>query len=253
MAVEQITLASVNTHFARALRTAGGLGEAATADILLLQELYDVQPSDKTALINLGFSVISLQAHSGLGIAYREKSHVHPTEDVVRDRVLQPAGRFGIWGAQRFADRPLDYTDHGILAAKFMSKGGSKFTVAVVHAPVVTSPFRRRHFLRNLSNELTDPYYSEQLILAGDMNHYPQQHRIDRVFQERAGLSLVRLAAPTWPSRYAGWLERFIGACRPGTLDDVMYRGHGLSAQKGDTYDLQSDHRAILATFHLTT
>lgn len=122
MAVEEITFASVNTHFARALRTAGGLGETATADILLLQELYDVQPSDKTALINLGFSVISLQAHSGLGIAYREKSHVHPTEEVVRDRVLQPAGRFGIWGAQRFADRPLDYTDHGILAAKFISK-----------------------------------------------------------------------------------------------------------------------------------
>jgi endonuclease/exonuclease/phosphatase family metal-dependent hydrolase len=248
-------VATVNTYFGRAVIEDGGLEAVAGADVLLMQELfnptaYGLEPT----LHKLGFELLGAGGHFGLGIALRSDSAFVRRSNPVRSAVLDQVGSIERKLTARFTTHPLEYSDFGVLAAQLETPGGGQLTIATTHLPVVTSFRQRTRFLSQLPAELADPYYDGTLVLSGDMNHYPGPKRADLTFRRAAGLTAVDLADEiTWPSRrtspWANRLTRLLG----GQLDDILYRGDGLEFVDKRVLDVSSDHRAVVATFAISS
>lgn len=242
-----MTVATVNTYFAQALRRHGGIDAILPCDIIAFQELYDPSPEDERRISQLGFELVAVHGATGLGIAIRSEAHIVCKTQSIRQVILQSAGKLGVVGACRIAGRATEYTGHGILAAKF-AVGNVHFTLAVAHAPIVMAPWKRKPYIDALTTELADSYYDGPLIVVGDMNHYPGPHAIDAKFCKTIGLSYVAYPRATWPSRNAKVYERAIGLLRPGILDVILYREFE-EPSAVSTIDVMSDHCATRATF----
>lgn len=252
---EHITVATINTFFGRAIKAQEGFKELAHADILLLQELYS--PSTygvEESLNKQGFHLLACGGHFGLGIAVRIDSDIQLIEGTVRESVFQKLSAFSSTVTNRYARHKLDYTDQGMLAAQIKTKQGMKLTVVSTHTPVVTAPRKRALFLRQMAEELQDPYYQDgALILAGDMNHYPKPKKADFLFRKSAGLRAVDLKGGfTWPSKNTGYLESKLNRFYGGQLDDILYREEHLRVIDFRIIDVESDHRAVLTVFKST-
>lgn len=252
---EQITVATANTFFGKAIQAESGLKELSQADVLLLQELYSPTAYGlEASLDKQGFDLIAAGGHFGLGIALRQDSKIKYIEGTVRESVLQKLGGFGLTLTKKYARHHIEFTDRGIIAAQFVTQGGAKLTLASTHLPVVTAPRKRALFLKQLAAELEEPYYKgDGLILAGDMNHYPKAKRVDLDFRRQANLQAVDIGNDfTWPSKNTGYLESKLNKLYCGQFDDILYRGDDIQLFDHEVIDIESDHRAIIATFNLT-
>ena len=255
MSFSRLVVATVNTYLGRTVRTVGGLAPLARADVILLQELYSPAAYGvETSLESVGFELVAAEGHSGLGIAVRSDSAYRYSGDPVRSTVLERAGTVERVLLSGFARERLEYCDLGVLAAHLETRGGHRLVVATTHLPVVTAFRQRARFLSRLPLELADPYYDGLLVLTGDMNHWPGPKKSDLAFRRRSGLTAVDLGKEiTWPARKGngagGAVNRVVG----GQLDDVLYRPGAMHCVQREVIDVASDHRAVLATFTIST
>ena len=247
----QVTIATVNTRFGWAVRETGGLRAVASADILLLQELYaPAQYAVEERLEQIGFKTVGIGGHFGLAIALRNNSLLTYKQDTTREAILQRVNAVGASLTKRYSRQKSEYCDRGLLAAKFVTANGAELTIATTHLPVVTAPRKRAQFLTQLETELKDKYYGGPCILAGDMNHYPGPKTVDYAFRKAAQFYAVDIGEEiTWPSKHAGFLESKLGRQYGGQFDDVLYRGQGLKVHETRVVDVLSDHRAVMAAF----
>lgn len=255
MSASRLVVATVNTYFGRTIKTARGLAPLVHADVIMLQELYSPDGYGiETSLQSVGFDLVAAEGHSGLGIAVRSDSAYRYAGDPVRSTVLEQAGRAERALLSRFSREPLEYADLGVLAAQLEGPGESRVVAATTHLPVVTAFRQRARFLSRLPLELADPYYDGQLVLTGDMNHWPGPRKADLEFRRRAGLAAVDLGQEiTWPSRKTDRAERTLNRVLGGQLDDILYRRDAMTCVEREVVHVASDHRAIVATFTITT
>jgi endonuclease/exonuclease/phosphatase (EEP) superfamily protein YafD len=248
-------VATVNTYLGRTVIEDRGLAAVAHADVLLMQELfnptaYGLEPT----LHRQGFELIAAAGHFGLGIALRSDSAFVSAGEPVRSTVLQPASTIERTLIARFSKQQLEYSDLGVLASHFETPEGRRLTIATTHLPVVTSFRQRSRFLSQLPRELSDPYYDGALVITGDMNHWPGPMKADLAFRRAVGLAAVDLGDEvTWPSRRTSYAGRKLGRLFGGQLDDILYRGSGMQFEHAEVVDVPSDHRAVVATFTITT
>lgn len=251
---EQIKVATINTFFGRAIKAEAGLESVSDSDVLLLQELYN--PADyglESSLNQQGFKIIAAAGHFGLGIALRRDSDINYVEGTVRETVLQKLSSLALILTKKYARHHLEFIDRGVLAAQFVTQKGTKITLASTHLPVVTAPRKRALFLSQLASEINNPYYTAgNLIIAGDMNHYPRAKKIDLAFRKTAKMNAVDLGNEyTWPSKRTGYLESKLNKIYCGQFDDILYRGGELELSNHEVVDVESDHRAVVATFSI--
>jgi endonuclease/exonuclease/phosphatase family metal-dependent hydrolase len=251
----RLIVATVNTYFGRAVIEDRGLETVANADVLLMQELFNPTEYElEQSLHRQGFELITAGGHFGLGIALRSSSAFAYTGEPVRSTVLQQAGSIERTLVARFAKPQLEYSDLGVLAASLDTPDGRRMTVATTHLPVVTSFRQRGRFLTQLPLELADPYYDGLLVLTGDMNHWPHARKADLAFRRAAALTAVDLGNEiTWPSRTTSYVGGKLSRLAGGQLDDILYRGGGLEFTHKEVVDVASDHRAVVATFTIST
>jgi len=255
-------IATANTHWSRMLAADDGLQPLASADILLLQEVINPDAALEECLNQAGFTLISIQSSCGLAIALRTNSGLTFMPHSVKTRQLQPMKRFERYAAQRWAKQSHQFTERGMLAAKFTTKGGSVLTLVNVHPSAPVQPLSRATQIKLIGQELTDPYYTDNLIVAGDMNHYRGPTVTDERMRQKAHLQRVDLhGEPTWYARGSKQEKYFKADAfftrRPiayynGYHDAVLYRGKGLALTSVRVVDVQSDHRAIVARFGLS-
>jgi len=251
----QFVVATVNTCFGRAVIEDRGIEAVANADVLLMQELfnptaYGLEPS----LHRQGFELLAARGHFGLGIALRSSSAFVYAGKPVRSTVLQQVSSIERTLITRFSKQQLEYSDLGVLAAQLETPEGRRLTVATTHLPVVTSFRQRARFLTQLPLELADNYYDGLLVLGGDMNHYPGPKRADVSFRRAVALTAVDMGNEiTWPSRGERYAGRTFGRLLGGQLDDILYRGSGIEFAHKEVVDVASDHRAVVATFTVST
>ena len=255
MSASRLVVATVNTYLGRTIKTARGLAPLARADVILMQELFSPAGYGlETSLQSVGFELVAAEGHSGLGIAVRSDSAYRYAGDPVRSTVLEQAGRAERVLLSKLSREPLEYADLGVLAAQLDGPGGSRLVAATTHLPVVTAFRQRARFLSRLPLELADPYYDGPLVLTGDMNHWPGPRRADLAFRRRAGLAAVDLGQEiTWPSRRTDRAERTVNRVVGGQLDDILYRRSAMTCVEREVVHVASDHRAVVATFTITT
>jgi len=259
---EQVTIATANTYFGHTTRIDDGLAPIARVDILLLQEVFNPTVDQlPQKLTEAGFKLVRATGRYGLVIALRSDSAVSFVEGSVREHTLAPIGILEKQLARRFAKQKHEFTQRGLLAAKFKTHRGATFTVATTHPAVAVTPRRRAAQIDKIASELENPYYGGKLILTGDMNHYPDAKPVDKALWRKANLTLVDLNGESTYSvrgskqekyfRIAAALQRRPIESYDGQLDDVLYRGEGIESISTTVTDIQSDHRSVVVTFSI--
>jgi endonuclease/exonuclease/phosphatase (EEP) superfamily protein YafD len=254
MPTSRLVVATVNTYFGRTIKTPRGLAPLARADVILMQELFSPAAYGvETSLEDVGFDLVAVEGHSGLGIAVRSDSAYRNAGTPLRSTVLEQAGKAELAMLSRFSKEPMEYSDLGVLAAQLDGPGGQRLVAATTHLPVVTAFRQRPRFLSRLSLELADPYYDGLLVLTGDMNHWPGPRKADLALRRRVGLAAVDLGRDiTWPSRRSERAEKTVNRFVGGQLDDILYRPGEMQCVEQEVVDVASDHRAVMATFTIT-
>ena len=113
---------------------------------MLLQELFSPTADGLEARLNgLGFELVAVGGHFGLGIAVRANSAFAYAGQPVRSTVLEQVGSIERTLIARFAKPELEYSDMGVLAAELGTPDGRRLVVASTHLPVVTSFLRAGH------------------------------------------------------------------------------------------------------------
>lgn len=236
----------------RLLRTQNGLGPVADADILLMQEVHPERDGLEEALAQQTDLRIAVAAPElGLAIAAKDSVSVSTANtDILQER--GPLGR-GLVRLEAYG-KPASFRTRarGVLAIHAATAAGTALTVATTH-PIVPLKFRSRNEqVRRLGEKLQT--HSGNLIVGGDMNHWPGPRRADRQMYLAAGVQPVDLQDEhTYrieDSRHA-WLGRIAGKHIPfnGQLDAVLFRGDALQVDSVQVADVASDHRAIIARF----
>ncbi len=251
----RLVVATVNTLFGRAIVKDGGIAAIATADVLLMQELFSPTAYELEERLNTnGFELLAAGGHFGLAIALKSTSDFVPAGTPVRSTVLTQVGSIERTLTNKFSKHELEYSDLGVLAAQLKTPDGRRLTIATTHLPVVTQFRQRNRFLNQLPSELADPFYDGLLVLTGDMNHWPGPKKADLAFRRAAGLAAVNMSNEiTWPSRRSSYLGRKFNRLFGGQLDDILYRGSELESVDQQVVDVASDHRAVIATFTVTS
>ncbi|HEV7454438.1 MAG TPA: endonuclease/exonuclease/phosphatase family protein [Candidatus Saccharimonadales bacterium] len=269
--MSEIILATANTHFGRMTRSVDGLQPIAHADILTLQEQRDPE-ADKlqVQLDRNDFTLVHAAGRYGLAMAIRTGSSLAVVPGSQRQEMLK-----GMNGVERRLKKrgsrlAGNLPERGIIAVQFIAPEGP-LSIATAHP---LPPLRRRSRNTQIGRvglALADPYYNGNLIVAGDWNHYPAARLADIAMRQSAQLSTVDIGSePTWGFRglHQEWAARAVSmVAHPsrenlsnrgeqyldsydGQLDAVLYRGD-LQCTGAEVVSIESDHRAIVATFEL--
>ena len=261
----QIVLASANTHFGDAVRADNGLASILqhTPDILLLQEVTNTKDELQRQLHSAGFKLVHFASEFGLATAIRTSAAFSAQSGSIRTHELQRMGFVERSLAQQWARGPHAMTKHGMQATQFNDQNGHALTVVNTRLTVPLKKFARARQVAEIGRELSHPYYTGPLVVAGDMNHHPGPGKVDRRMHSKAQLNLVDLGSePTRHVRgskqekYLKHIARLQG--RPledfdAQLDAMLYRGKGLEPVEVWVVDIESDHRAVIARFTLPT
>lgn len=284
----EFTLATANTYYGRMARAADGLQPFATrnVDVVTLQEVRD--PENDTFQTNLerfNYRLVHAAPASGLAIAVRKDSHVKPVPNASRTdllRTMRPFERRLYECGSRVVGQ---FPERGLIAARFVigqsdldqsgghfpsEKGQDEVVIGTAH-PLPPSRLRaRKTQVRGIGQLLHDTYFADSVVVTGDWNHYPAPYLSDLAMRHAARLQTVDIGkAPTWnfhggPTEWAGRLVSM--ACYPtsdnlstfgrtrlekfgGQLDAVLYRGGDLQQIGAEVVPIDSDHRAIVASF----
>ncbi|HEU5121558.1 MAG TPA: endonuclease/exonuclease/phosphatase family protein [Candidatus Saccharimonadales bacterium] len=261
-----ITVATANTHFGRALRISAGLTPLHSADILLLQEVFDISEAALEHLLAAShFTLIHAAPKFGLAIAIRTAAGLRLLPGTIQEHRLAKASRPEQFIIQKATRSPLIFTERGVISCQLATPNGKVVTIANVHptTPIATTPRARHRQIKRLTRVLTQFYHNSPLILGGDMNHYPRPRKIDLALHKTTSLTPVELGTtPTWYAR-GSKEERLLAFAarairRPlehfnGQHDIILYRETYFIPIHIEVVDIPSDHRAIIATFRLTS
>ncbi|HEX4662356.1 MAG TPA: endonuclease/exonuclease/phosphatase family protein [Candidatus Saccharimonadales bacterium] len=262
--VSHFTLATANTHFADMIRASDGLKPLQGVDILTFQEVIDREGYNLEAILaQAGFTLIHVATRFGLAIAIRSNLKLKFVPGSMREYRLQKMGLVERRLVQRSAkpSQPQQYTERGLIAAKFVMQNGQELIVATTHPVVPIMPHARRAQIIRIGQLLDESYFDGQLILSGDMNHYPKPRPIDKKMRHEARLLAVDLNnEPTWYARgskqekylqLVAYLQRRQIEDFNGQHDTILYRGGKIKPVSVKVADIVSDHRAIIARFSL--
>lgn len=259
----EFRVATVNTLLGRALKDLSKLGDLATADILLIQEVIRPAENDLQNRLRVsGFELIEADNPFGLVIAIRKDSNIKLIDGTLR---LVKLGNMG-WMEKTILNILIkakhNFKERGMMTVKFRI-GNKTLTVVNVH-PGISFGFKgaRRRQINKLNVELKNTIYQGPLLIAGDMNHYPGPEKVDmQLVNDNYLRSLDLGRKPTWITKGSDYeffaklaaifsrraLESF-----DGQLDAIYYRESWLQALETKLVTIDSDHRAILATFKLS-
>lgn len=254
------SIATANTHESRALKEQNGLKPVAEtgADVLLLQEVLQISDGQlKYVLESYGYEVVSADTSVGLVTAKKIDSPDIWITDSVEYTIHQPGAYEGL--AKRLQPRSNRMRSRGLHMASFVI-GTSECVIANTH-PIIFPRFMSRSrqvraIGRILGNECPD---AENLILAGDMNHYPGPRTVDLRMQHDLGLDRAQFQEKSWPVRgsvhekYIKVGAKILG--RPleafdAQLDAVLHRG--VTVVDTRTVDFSSDHKAQFVSFSIS-
>lgn len=255
-----VTVATANEQFGRMIREPGGFDAIQHADVLLLQEALDAPDRTEEYLRCGGFTLAHREPELGLAIAVGMDGPFYPVHASQRTIELSPA--ISDKGGQRESVFAKRFRARGLIGVKlFNAFYNTEITVATAH-PVVPVRFAARaKQIRAMGRALQDSYFAGPLILGGDMNHYPAPRAVDYDVAEAAGMERVDIgSAATWKmegsnSERLGRVAAFVTRKRlgdfDGQLDALLYRGDGMTVQDASVEEIESDHRAIIATFSI--
>lgn len=256
-----ITVATANTYFGQALHTPGGLAPVRHADIWLLQEVFIEPPRLKTSLKKQGFTLLYAAPHFGLAIAINKSSSLKPIANSAQKHQLAPMSKLEQRVVKKAHKQPLSLLGRGMISHQLKTINGEQFTVATAHptTPVSLPPHARYRQIQSLKRTLRDYYARTALILGGDMNHYPGPKKVDYTLHHAASLTPINLgSAPTWHVR-GSKQEKYIAPIarllrKPlnafdGQHDIILYKESRFTPVEVTVMDIDSDHRAIVATF----
>lgn len=270
----KIILATANTHYGRMARTQDGFSPLAEAhaDILTLQEIRDPEADAfTTQLDRSGFRLVHAAGACGLAMAVRTDTQLSLVPGSERKEVLKEVspleGRLHNRGSRLVGQFP----ERGMIAARFLLQDAS-LTIGTVHPTPPARPYARRMQILGAGTALAEPYYQGNLIVAGDWNHYPAARPADVAMRRHAGLSVADIGSEaTWGFRGIRheWAARAVSmVTRPtlqnltswgdvylddfdAQLDAVLYRGDTLRCLGAEVVRVESDHRAIVASFSI--
>jgi endonuclease/exonuclease/phosphatase family metal-dependent hydrolase len=260
--LEQITVATANTHFGQMIRADDGLEPVAHADIILFQEVFNGEVNNlANRLQDTGFTLLHNAPQFGLAIALRNSSPLQFITGSAQEHRLAAMGRIERMVVEKTTGRPLTFNERGLISCTLKNSRGQHITVATTHptTPIAAKPGARRTQITRLKDLLVDIYANDHLILGGDMNHYPNPRKIDKKLHLSTQLTPVELAdEPTWYARGskeellfklpAFLLRRSIDEF-DGQHDIILYRRPSLEVTSLKVVDIPSDHRAIVASF----
>lgn len=246
--IESFTVATANTQMGRAIRESGGLKPLAGVDALLLQEVKMERDELAEKLSSdIGMTLGHYDKEYALAIAIDPRHSLkHQYEET-----LQPRGRAGrlIQSAEGLMDTTsFRLRARGLLAVTLETTSSNRATVAAVHPTVQPKLLSRNKQVRAIPSAVSG--IDTPLVVAGDMNHWPGPHKVDRQMYEDSGLTPVEIKGSTFDfnqTRYA-WLGRILLSTQ---LDAMLYRGQGLEPIATELVDIPSDHRAVITTFEL--
>lgn len=257
--MKRLIIATANTQFSRMLLTPNGLAPFKGVDVLTLQEVVEPEDTIKKILAKAGFQTIHAAAKFGLVIAVRSQSKIKLVRGTIKECSLQKMGRLETQLVRRSIGRVHQFNERGLLAIKLITPEGQRFTVATTHPTVPILPRARRTQINNIRDLLQEDYFESQLILTGDMNHYPRPKAVDQKLRLQASLLAVDLhGEPTWYARgseqekylrIAARLRRRQIEAYNGQHDSILYRG-SLKPSNTKVIDIASDHRAIITSFN---
>jgi hypothetical protein len=120
----QLTIATANTHWGQMLKADDGLKSVADVDILLLQEAINIEEDDTKRLRLAGFEPVHVANMFGLAIALRVGSSLALAPNSLKERRLQRMSPIERRLTQKGAKRAHEFTEHGMIAAKFLTENG---------------------------------------------------------------------------------------------------------------------------------
>lgn len=267
---QDISIATANTCFGRAVQTPNSLCPLSKVDVLLLQELYSFNRAIlKKQLLKIGFRIVCAAPEFGLVIALRIKSPLRYVPRSAQKHRLAKLGwleRIVIQRATRdpYADDYHVFLERGLLSAALQTPDGRRLTIATTHptTPLATQYRARYRQIVTLQSLLEQHYLKSPLILGGDMNHYPKPKKVDRTLHETLQLRPIDIGnEPTWRAQ-GSKQERLLSLVafisrRPlndydGQHDIILYREKYFTSINTDVRDIDSDHRAVIATFRFS-
>lgn len=237
---ERHSVVTANCEFGRFVRE-GGIEQFGDVDVMLMQE---VQPErdrlrDYLKDTNLEVAVASTGLH--LAILVNRRLSVQGAREAVvqvhplKDHMLAQRGKL--------KDR---CRDRGVVRAQVE---GVEYVS--MHAPVPIFHNIREVFLKRTAHELAP--ITNQLIVGGDMNHWPGPRAADRRFADELGLERLDIAdKDTYHTKKSsGFGQKVMGRPRflDGQLDSVYYRDVQLVVDSERVVEIPSDHSAIYAEF----
>ncbi len=258
MQMEQLTVATANTHESRMLRDSSGLVPFTErhVDVLLLQEVLGMARSEvETRLASDGFRLQHYAGEMGLAIALstdaseRFTTHSNTTEHIHQPTVIESVLKKLQPNSHRLRQR-------GIIATTIQSETTQPIQIANTHPIVFVRAVSRRRQIQAIANTLDGNQRAQnRLILGGDMNHYPGPQNIDTWMQNILGLNRAVHDRKSWPIRGSKheWMARIgmVATRNMGSfdadLDAILFKG--VAEQKTAIVDIASDHRAVITTF----
>lgn len=261
MSNNAITVATANTYESRMLQHNDGLLPFVESgvDVLLLQEVLGMnEATTRARLMQDGYVLVQYAGELGLATAlhqdFADKAvithakqvsiHQPSTTEVLMKRLQPHSHRL----------RPRGMLVLGLAA----SDTQPNLFIANTHPIIFARAVARHKQVRAIQAALSSPIYDgSRLILAGDMNHYPAPHTVDRRMHQALRLQMAKLDRSTWPVQGTKheWMAR-IGSlvthsidAFDANLDAMLYRG--VTELDTRVVDIHSDHRAVVTTFDI--
>ncbi len=245
----ELTVATVNTMFGNAVTSDGGLGDAAEADVLLLQEIHQERDDVDANLRKYGMRIAAVMQSAGLIIAVKEDltTHEAPSELLLHrsKKTLMVVEKLDEKDALAFRMR-----GRGVVGVSVELDDGQQISVFNTHPPVPIASTARNKHLRLLA-EFLNMRAETPFVVGGDMNHWPRPRKKDRQFQADANLRRVDIGEDDTFHGHKSKIAKVIGAIariQNGQLDSLFY-SHSLSSSNEGIIEIDSDHSAVIATF----
>ncbi len=273
----QIIIATGNTCYGKLARTGDGLAPFAEAgtDVLTLQELRDPEADTFTnQLDRYNFTLVHAVGTAGLAMAInKDSAFAYDTGSIHHEpfRTMRPRERQLYDSQSRLVGQ---FPERGLVAARFLLDE-TAITTATTHPYPPTRTRSRNNQVRFIGRHLGEPRYDGNLVVTGDWNHWPAARSSDLRMRQEAGLIAADIGAQqTWsfrnmekmqyvargvsmlryptPGNIRSLGDRYLDAFG-GQLDAILYRGPGLQCLNTVVTPIDSDHRAVIATFQIDT
>ena len=214
----------------------------AGSDLILMQEVLTIDPlTIQNNIGEIGLTLAAFNPSAGLAIAISERfTQLNSGYQLLQQKgqLSQAASRFGI--QNRFRER-------GLLSSTLQDTvTNQEISASTAHPIVCVRPYARHKQIEAMSEHLQKQAIGAS-ILGADMNHYPRANKVDIAMARRNRLIPVSNTDPTCllVDTHHSWL-RYLGF-PDARLDTMLHRG--LAETSSEVVTIDSDHKAIRATF----